>query len=36
MNVRISAADMFVGLRRWRYGLRYIELDSKSKDFRLY
>src|SRR5918992_5842893 len=24
--------DMFVDLRRWRYGLRYIELDSKSKD----
>jgi hypothetical protein len=32
MEVRISAADMFVDLRRSRYGLRYIELDSKSKD----
>jgi hypothetical protein len=31
-GVRISAVDMFVDLRRSRYGLRYIELDSKSKD----
>jgi hypothetical protein len=32
MDVRISAADMFVDLRRSRYGLRYTEFDSKSKD----
>ena len=31
MEVRISAADMFVDLRRSRYGLRYIEFDSRTK-----
>jgi hypothetical protein len=29
-DVRISAADMFVDLRRSRYGLRYTEFDSRS------
>jgi hypothetical protein len=32
MEVRISAADMFVDLRRSRYGLRYIDFDSRSQD----
>jgi hypothetical protein len=31
-DVRISAADMFVDLRRSRYGLRYIDFDSRSQD----
>jgi hypothetical protein len=32
MEVRIYAADMFVDLRRSRYGLRYIDFDSRSQD----
>jgi hypothetical protein len=31
MDVRISAANSFVNLRRLCYGLRYIEFDSRTK-----